>query len=223
MENTNFLRQRDLFDNNIMNQHKIAIIGCGGIGSPTALALAKMGFPEITLIDMDVVETYNIPSQFHFSDCIGKPKAESLRDTIKAFMPNTIINTINTPATEENLDDHSIIISAVDSMKSRSEIFKIVNKCYSMEHFIDGRMSAEAGLIYTIKDFHTNEELIEQYKEKCLYSDEEAVQDTCTAKAIIYNTLLIGGWIAATVKQIISEYNTPKFERLLDTKNLLFM
>lgn len=219
----NFLRQKDLFDNTIMDTHKIAIIGCGGIGSPTALALAKMGFPEITLIDKDIVETYNIPSQFHFNDCLGMPKAESLKNTIKAFIPSAKINTVNELASIENLDDHTIVISAVDSMKARHEIWEMLPKLYTMQHFIEGRMSAEAGMIFTINNFHTNSTYKNTYATKCLYTDEEAVPDTCTAKAIIYNTLLIGGWIAAIVKQIISEYDTPKFEKMLDTKNIFFV
>lgn len=219
----NFLRQKDLFDNEIMNSHKIAIIGCGGIGSPTALTLAKMGFPEITLIDKDVVETYNIPSQFHFNDCLGVYKAESLKNTIKAFIPDVTINVVNELASVENLDDHTIVISAVDSMKARSEIWEMLPQLYTMQHFIEGRMSAEAGMIFTINDFHTNAAYKKKYTDNCLYSDEEAVADTCTAKAIIYNTILMGGWIAAITKQIISNYETPKFERLLDTKNILFV
>lgn len=41
----------------------VAIIGAGGIGSPTVLEFAKLGFADITLIDPDTIEEANIPTQ----------------------------------------------------------------------------------------------------------------------------------------------------------------
>src|SRR3989338_942885 len=41
----------------------LVIIGAGGIGSPTVLQMAKLGFEDITLIDPDTVEEVNIPTQ----------------------------------------------------------------------------------------------------------------------------------------------------------------
>src|SRR5690349_4359975 len=63
----------------------ITVIGCGGIGSPTAIIAAKMGVPEIMLFDDDHVEDHNLPSQFYFLEDNGQQKAKALAETIKAL------------------------------------------------------------------------------------------------------------------------------------------
>ncbi len=58
-----YLRQLDIIDPGKFTG-KIRVIGVGGIGSPTAIILAKMGFKRFVLMDDDTVEPHNLPSQF---------------------------------------------------------------------------------------------------------------------------------------------------------------
>lgn len=46
--------------NNDLQILKVAVIGCGGTGSPTAMLLARLGIGHILLIDDDDVEKTNL-------------------------------------------------------------------------------------------------------------------------------------------------------------------
>lgn len=62
---------------------KVLIIGCGGIGSLTALNLAGAGIRNITLVDGDRIEKSNLNRQFFWEDSdVGKLKTEQLSQVI---------------------------------------------------------------------------------------------------------------------------------------------
>ncbi|OLF56506.1 ThiF family adenylyltransferase [Pseudomonas chlororaphis] len=62
---------------------KVLIVGCGGIGSMTALNLAGAGVRHITLIDGDRIEKSNLNRQFFWEDAdVGKLKADQLKQVI---------------------------------------------------------------------------------------------------------------------------------------------
>ncbi|KKK73235.1 hypothetical protein LCGC14_2895880, partial [marine sediment metagenome] len=63
----------------------IAVVGAGGIGSWTTLALTRMGCNDITVIDFDKVEAHNVGSQIFTEDDIGKTKVEALADKISSL------------------------------------------------------------------------------------------------------------------------------------------
>lgn len=59
---------------------KVAILGCGGLGSWIACGLACAGVGELTLIDDDRVELSNLNRQLLFGEAdIGEPKVEAAR------------------------------------------------------------------------------------------------------------------------------------------------
>lgn len=69
---------------------RVLIIGAGGLGCPAALYLATAGVGHITLVDDDVVELSNLQRQIlHASDSVGRAKAESGRDMLARFNPET--------------------------------------------------------------------------------------------------------------------------------------
>ena len=61
----------------------IHVIGAGGVGSWTALLLAKMGCQDITVYDMDEVEDHNVASQFYSEDQLGMNKLDALKENVK--------------------------------------------------------------------------------------------------------------------------------------------
>ena len=63
MDSTYFLRQLDIADPSKFKDKPVTVIGAGGIGAATAVALAKTGFENITVYDFDTLEEHNIPSQ----------------------------------------------------------------------------------------------------------------------------------------------------------------
>jgi molybdopterin/thiamine biosynthesis adenylyltransferase len=190
-------RQLDLISPDVLGE-PIHIIGAGAIGGATAMALAKMGFEDITVYDFDSVEVENISNQwFRFSD-IGRPKVEALKEIIKDFTG------VEIDAKAERYESGAlkgIVISAVDSMAARKMIWD-AHKDFGVgtKLFIDGRMAVETALIYAMQPM--NDKDVASY-EKTLYTDENAVHERCTAKAVMYTTMAIAGHIAKIVKDFL--------------------
>lgn len=64
------------------------IIGAGGLGSPAALYLAAAGIGSIALADGDTVDFTNLQRQIlHIASAVGRPKAESGRDSLLRLNP----------------------------------------------------------------------------------------------------------------------------------------
>lgn len=177
---------------------RITIVGCGAIGSFTALALAKMGFQNITVYDFDTVSVENMNCQwFRFSD-IGQPKALALQSLIKDFTKTEIV-ALNEKYEEQRLE--GIVVSAVDSMAVRARIWNNVKGNRRVSWFIDPRMAAEYALSFVMNPHDRAD--IESY-EKTLYSDKNSVQEPCTAKSTMYTATMIAGYVAKHVKDLVT-------------------
>ena len=73
---------------------KVLIIGAGGLGAPAALYLAAAGIGTIGIVDADVVDLSNLQRQvIHTTADIGKKKAESAAETMRAINPDITVNT----------------------------------------------------------------------------------------------------------------------------------
>ncbi|WP_078058546.1 adenylyltransferase/sulfurtransferase MoeZ [Mycolicibacter icosiumassiliensis] len=67
---------------------RVLVIGAGGLGAPTLLYLAAAGVGTLGIVDFDVVEESNLQRQvIHGISDIGRPKAESARDSIAEVNP----------------------------------------------------------------------------------------------------------------------------------------
>jgi len=64
---------------------KVAVVGCGGIGSLAAILLAGAGVKQLRLVDKDIVELSNLNRQlFYTREDIGKLKVNVLAAAIRA-------------------------------------------------------------------------------------------------------------------------------------------
>jgi hypothetical protein len=190
-----FWRQIDIVSPEDLSQLPVTIIGAGGIGSPTALALAKMGVENITVYDDDRVELHNLPNQLYRFGDLGKTKVEGLSSICRDFAG------VELKKVPERLNGHAlsgIVVSGVDTMKARKEMWERIRWNPSIPLYIEARMGAEVCRIHSIKP--TDPSLVKWY-ESTLYSDEEAVQAPCTARAIIYCSFMIGALVANQVKK----------------------
>ena len=188
-------RQMDIIPLDSLKR-KITVIGAGAIGSMTILALAKMGYEDITVYDFDKVDIENINSQFYRFKDIGKYKVIALQEIIKDFT-NVDIKIINKKYEGEKFTD--IIICAVDNMATRKEIYKVNKENFLCNFLVDPRMAIEFAYI---QGFNPN--VIDECNlyEKTLHTDEDSVQERCTNKSTIYTSQLIGATIAKMVKDI---------------------
>lgn len=197
MKNEHLTRQADLIDSSRAASIPITIIGAGAIGSWAALTLTKSGFTNLTVYDHDEVDVVNMSSQgYRFKD-IGKPKVEALREIIADFTGDASGMRMFHAKWTPDIHASGIIIAAVDSMETRRKIMEDVKaNMFKIKYIIDPRMSAEVAMLYTYKPSDS------AAYEKTLYTDADAVQERCTAKATIYTSNMLAGMVVQTVKQI---------------------
>lgn len=206
-ENAHLTRQLDLIDPGLLNE-SITIIGAGAIGSFTALSLAKMGFENITVYDFDKIEVENMNAQFYRFKDIGKPKVQALKELVYDFT-EVEINAKNEKY--ESGQFPGIVISAVDNMAVRKLIWNNhAEIALKTKLIVDGRMAAETALVYAMNPLSPKDVL--SY-EKTLYSDQNAVEERCTAKSTVYTVLGISSHICKIVKDYLT-HPEKKYSRV---------
>lgn len=210
-----FSRQSGLIDPKKLNM-PIAVIGAGGIGSWTCLALLKMGCQDVTVYDFDTVEEGNLGSQIYNEADIGKPKTQALIDKL-FLLSETELKVKNEKWTvSTSLRGFDIVIAAVDSIEARDDLFKSDMRLH-VPHFIDGRMAKnEINLYYA----HMRSAESCKFYEDTLFPPEDAIEVPCSERAVVYNTFVVAGLICAIVAQIANN-EKPKQETIVDLRNFM--
>lgn len=191
--NARLMRQLDIAHPEKLAAKPVTIIGAGGIGSFTGQFLAKMGITDITVFDFDGVEEHNLPNQMYPQDSLGLPKAKALMSEIERLDPAVQVTVRDERVTGET-QLSGIVISAVDSLPARKEIWKAVKMNMSVELFIDARMGAEIGHVRAVRPIKPKE--IARFEQSM---EGKGVELPCTAKAIVYN----GGMIASIISNLV--------------------
>lgn len=215
-EDIDFLRQSGIWNPDDFPDLEVTMIGAGGIGSPTAIALAKMGVHISAIWDPDRIERHNLPNQFYRIRDIGEPKAQALQNICADFAG--VIPAAKRQTFRIDRNTKGIIVSGVDSMRSRIDIWKKIKGLEKISLYIDGRMRGEVARIFTIRP--NNEEDCRMY-EATLHSDEKAGEVACTERAIIYNVFMVASLIARQVKRFTKSEPFPR-EIICDLVNLQF-
>lgn len=208
-------RQSDLIDDGYLYT-PISVIGAGGIGSFLTLALAKIGFQDISVWDFDTVEEHNLPNQYYRLSDVGKYKVESLQDIARDFA-GLDITIFNRPASPESIKEmRGVVFSAVDSMAMRKIIFENVRP--HCQWFIDGRMGGNQLEIYTVKNVPAERG---KYR-NVLWSDEETSPLPCTQRAVMYNVLSVASLMTNQLRLALS--NKP-YSRMItfDFENVILL
>lgn len=190
-------RQEGLIGSDLLMNSHIAIIGVGGLGSFTAFSLSKMGIGTLTLFDNDKVELHNVSNQLYRTDDLGKSKVLAMKEIITEFDRMTTVNTFEVFADKDTLFEAPIVISSVDSMQARKNIFEACKASPGVSLLLDARMGAEELRVFEVN--MRDEEAVKMY-EASLYDDSEALQLPCTARAIIYTGFMCASVLAAFVK-----------------------
>jgi hypothetical protein len=143
----------------------------------------------------------NLNSQFYRKKDIGFSKHVALYELIHEF---TEIK-IGCQGRYEGGIFPGIVISAVDSMEVRRLIWENhAGKALFTKAIIDPRMGAESCQLYVMDPMDPKDQAAYT---KSLYSDEEAVQERCTAKATIYTANLLSGLVVKAVKDVLTRPN----------------
>jgi len=207
-----YLRQLDLLDPSKISD-TIEIIGCGSVGSFTALNLDKMGL-KLKIWDQDTVEEHNISNQFFDEIDIGRTKVDAVLSKLQVSGQSGETSHI----TKDDLDklEGDIIITAVDNMETRKMVFEYMKNNPKFKFLIDPRMGGEVMRIYTINV--CNPEDIKMYENSLR---GEAREEPCTARSILYNVLVIAGLVSGQVKKCVLNEDYKR-EVIFDLKNLIF-
>jgi molybdopterin/thiamine biosynthesis adenylyltransferase len=185
-----YKRQMDIISSDKMNE-PIHIIGCGGIGSWTALVLAKMGCDNIHIYDDDIVEDHNVATQYFKEEDNGKLKRYALADNV---YEQTGIGVKSLENIEEEKIDSGIVIFALDSMEERIRLGEIYKD--KDIYIIDGRMGGLQLEIYTRP--------ASEYLPTTV-APEKVDRDICTARSICFTCVTIAGLISNFVRQKLLE------------------
>ena len=103
---------------------RVLVIGAGGLGSPTLMYLAAAGVGTIGIVEFDVVDESNLQRQIiHGQSDIGRPKAESARDTILEINPLVTVRLHETRLEPDNAVDlfeqYDLIVDGTDNFATR--------------------------------------------------------------------------------------------------------
>lgn len=100
---------------------RVVVIGCGGLGTVAASYLAGSGVGSIHLVDFDRVAVTNLHRQLFYSIYdIDKPKIEILKDHIQRIAPFTSVTFTKAAAVKDTifeiLEKGDIILDCTDSL-----------------------------------------------------------------------------------------------------------
>lgn len=203
MAQTNYLRQMNILPPKLFKDPYV-LIGAGGIGSPIAFTLAKMGVTDLTIWDDDKIESHNLPNQFYKLRQLGEGKAVSLAANIKEFADLTVHPV---ERRYKNSALRGIVISAVDSIDERKVIWQGVLKNPRVLLYIETRMAAELFQIYPVP--MQDKERIDWYHDQ-LYKPVKPFVARCTAAAIFYTVMQLAGVVGEVVKSYLVGDALPK-------------
>lgn len=210
LQRADFGDQTGIFDPNRMVDG-LTIIGCGGIGASALPTLATLGVRKITIWDPDAVEPRNVASQLMFypSD-IGRPKVEVARERLLAYGVDGV------ETRQEYFDGtlhgdsiEGIVISAVDSMVARRQIWDGVKDNPFVTLLIDGRIGGENLVLIVIDPL--NPDHVKWYEKFQLFSDDQATPLPCTQRAVVYPAVALGALMAATLAKVQRGIEVPRY------------
>ncbi|HSD12736.1 MAG TPA: ThiF family adenylyltransferase [Patescibacteria group bacterium] len=214
MDSLNRSRQFDLFRPE-QALSSVTLIGAGGVGSAIGMLLAKMGVPELSVFDFDMVEGHNLPSQLYRREDVGRSKVEALAEIAKSFADGQVV------ARAERYADQplsGLVISAVDSMDVRLSIWERLRWNPEVALYVDTRMGGNLAVIHCVRPCDPDD--VKRY-EQHLYPSSEASDVPCTARAIAYNTFGVASMVGALVRRWWLHGEVPKSLQM-DFDNLVF-
>jgi len=107
-----------------MKAARVLLIGAGGLGSPLGLYLGAAGIGHLGIMDHDTVDVSNLHRQVaHGTKDAGRPKVESIKDTITNINPLIEVTTYQERLTRDNalriFQDYDVIVDGSDNFATR--------------------------------------------------------------------------------------------------------
>lgn len=211
----------------------IIVAGLGSVGSHVAYALTKAGLLTYNF-DFDNVEPQNCGVQMYGAAQVGMSKTTAMRQvlnlTFSSLRGSCSFN--NERVMDTVIENEHLVsprrgyagwISCVDSMRVRKNLLDLA--VYSTQtfnglnrdvpefeprtpFFIDARVGMTLAQLYVCN--LADDESVARYRET-LYSDEEAANDPCNARAHIGASMIAAGLIAEIAVAVAEKRPVPEY------------
>jgi hypothetical protein len=204
-------RQTSILPVEKLQEISVLIVGVGAIGRPTALLASATGFNTISICDPDTVEPHNLAAQGYKESDIGHYKvtclATEMHDTnsetcYKNFtrkFDETMLDRVLDASEVPYRDRKLVVISCVDSIEVRKEIWEAASKHNNLELFLDARMSGPIIQVYGAQKGWTSS----TYYPTSLFSEEEAFNAPCSARSMLYPCYIAAGMMVSQISNWI--------------------
>lgn len=190
----------------------IHVGGAGGIGSWFCFFATRAGF-KVTVYDFDIVEEHNLGGQLFLTQDIGDLKINALSNVISLFNDCDFQFYHKNQKIDENVfyyqfkinNGLTIIVSAFDNMKARTDLFNIAIKLIADRQkvfFVDGRLLMEQMRIYCID--MSDDVKVQDYALNHLFDDSEVEDLPCTMKQVSHGAAMIATHMLGFITNKIS-------------------
>jgi len=185
---------------------RIALVGIGGIGCPTAQALAHVGVGHLTLIDPDTVDLSNLPRQTLFRKAdVGRPKALVAAEVLEEINPSLSVGVNIQPARPQNiaslLDHHTLVIDGTDNYSTRVTVAEWTQG--AGVSLVSASVTGTEGQVLCLDD--------ESRRYADLFPEGPPPQQNCADVGVLATSSMLMGQLAAhTAVQWIATGERPK-------------
>jgi len=150
-----FLRNRYSLPSNVRN-FKVALLGCGAIGSELSQLLAKVGISGLTLCDHDILHSGNVIRHYLGLHWTGSPKVVGLLFTLPEHNPKLNISLADSPVKEptalmELLKKNDISISSIADVGTELLINHVANITMSSVIYVYLLHQGFAGICFLVR------------------------------------------------------------------------
>jgi molybdopterin/thiamine biosynthesis adenylyltransferase len=191
---------------------EITVGGAGGIGSWLAFALSRAGH-SIYLYDFDTVEPVNVGGQMYGMKHVGRKKVEAITTIVDLLCGDHEINDLGKFGFGDNENSivSNVTIMGFDNMDARKNMAEAwfkhqTSKAERVEGeiniLIDGRMEAETGMLFAIK----NKTDYERYMKDDMFPDADVPMAPCSYRATTQN----GMRMAAEIIEVLNNHISNK-------------
>jgi len=214
-----YSRQTDILDPHLAKSCHVTICGLGTIGSHAAMELARLGVGSLHLIDGDVVEAHNLPSQAYNLADLDRPKAEALEEHVKAVSDHITVRAEQTMLQGGEFFDAGPVILAVDNMDARKAILDN-SVAYQPDKtlVIDGRMGGKNLQLLAFDP--SDDAALSVWHDEYWFPQEDAAPIPCGGRSVSFIGSFTGGMIASYVCRHLNGKAVPAFY-MIDLDNYM--
>jgi hypothetical protein len=121
---------------------RIAVFGCGALGSKVVMHLARSGQTNLTLIDPDQLSPHNLVRHTLFGEDEGENKAAALEEKIKKIYPYEILKVFSGPSFNDGVIDKKETFNTYNWILDFSASEAFFNKLTTVKSMDERRLAS---------------------------------------------------------------------------------